>query len=670
MKNTTDIDAKNCHPKILRYLCRIHNIDCQKLDFYVENREVIIKMGLATKDDYLKSTNDSKINKNIQDSFFKEFDKEMKQIQKKIMEIEEYKDIILSVPKEKKEYNWNGSALNRILCMYENNILQEVIKTLNELGIEIAVLMFDGLMIYGNYYDDLNLLEKIKNTVEEKFIGLNMEWAYKNHCDKLKIEDLKNESHEEINYDFLPDYIKKIIESPSECVIADVMKELYGKKYYYIDPDKKRWIEYKNKMWVDSVFGMRPLIDTVFHTEMKKYLEKITEEINKYDEGTINYNNIIQKRDILYDVCKRLQKTIDKNNILKELSEKCINNDFMIDMNKEKYMIPIKNGKIINLNSLEIRDRLETDKFNYEFPVNYIELDCDDEIIAKKYFMELFCNNELIVKCFIDILKSSITGEKLRYIFFCTGTGRNGKSLLFKLMKMMFNKSMDIISELVIINSKSLKSNINTEIEKLDKIRIGYVTELKEEDTLNSEMIKKISGGDDIDLRSLRKTNTSLTPTCNLFVLTNELPKFKVEVAMIDRIVVIPFNNKFEINTAYEGEMIKKIDILFSYILKYGVISDKFDFPQEMLEAKKEYVEDNDVNYLKDFIESEIDLIIGKNIKRDDFRRAYNDWCKSLSYPLDKRSDKSFSREMTKLKIENASFHGIRVYKNISIKNE
>ena len=59
----------------------------------------------------------------------------------------------------------------------------------------------------------------------------------------------------------------------------------------------------------------------------------------------------------------------------------------------------------------------------------------------------------------------------------------------------MFNKSIDIISELVIINSKSGKSNINTEIEKLDKIRIGYVTELKEDDTLNSEMIKKISGG-------------------------------------------------------------------------------------------------------------------------------------------------------------------------------
>lgn len=666
MKHTTDIDAKTCHPTILRYLCKINNIECQKLDFYVENRDIIIKMGSATKDDYLKSINDSKINKKIKDNFFKEFDEEMKKIQKKIVEILEYKDIIESVPKEKKEYNWNGSALNRILCMYENKILQEVIITLNSLDIEIAVLMFDGLMIYGNYYDDLNLLKKIKENVEEKFCGLNMEWVYKKHCDKL---NLKNEIIDEIDNDFLPNYINKIIESPSECVIADTMKELYGKKYYFIDPDKKRWIEYKNKIWVDSIFGMRPLIDTIFHSEIKNYLIKIEDELNKYNEETNIYKNILQKKEILNEVCKKLQKTIDKNNILKELSEKCIDMNFMLDMNKEKNMLPIKNGKIINLNLLELRDRIESDKFNYECPVDYIDLHEENEKIAKQYFMDLFCNNELIVKCVIDIIKSAISGIKLRYIFFCTGSGRNGKSLLFKLMKLMFNKSMDIISDLVIITSKNGKSNINTEIEKLDKIRIGYVTELKEEDTLNSEMIKKISGGDDIDLRSLHKTNTTLTPTCNLFVLTNQLPKFKVEDAIVDRIVIIPFNNKFEVNMAYEDDIIKKINILFSYIIKYGVISDKFNFPKEMLEAKKDYIEDNDMDYLKDFIESEIEFTIGKNIKRDDFRKAYNEWCKNMSYPIDKRSDKSFSRTMTKNGIENASFHGIRVYKNINFIN-
>jgi hypothetical protein len=103
--------------------------------------------------------------------------------------------------------------------------------------------------------------------------------------------------------------------------------------------------------------------------------------------------------------------------------------------------------------------------------------------------------------------------------------------------------------------------------------------------------------------------------------------------------------------------------------LKYGVISDKYNFPVEMLEAKKEYIEDNDIDYLKDFIESEIDFVDGKRIKRDDFRKAYNNWCKEMLYPIDKRTDKKFSRALKKLNIENTSSHCVRIYKNIDFKS-
>ena len=83
--------------------------------------------------------------------------------------------------------------------MYENNILKEVISILEKLKIEIAVLMFDGLMVYGNFYNDTNLLLKIKEEVEKKFNGLGMEWIYKKHCDELKTENL-NELITDITY--------------------------------------------------------------------------------------------------------------------------------------------------------------------------------------------------------------------------------------------------------------------------------------------------------------------------------------------------------------------------------------------------------------------------------------------------------------------------------------
>ena len=62
-------------------------------------------------------------------------------------------ELVASVP-ENKPYNKLGSAVNRIMCYYENIILQHAIHIINVKGMEIAILMFDGLMVYGNYYKD------------------------------------------------------------------------------------------------------------------------------------------------------------------------------------------------------------------------------------------------------------------------------------------------------------------------------------------------------------------------------------------------------------------------------------------------------------------------------------------------------------------------------------
>ena len=108
----------------------------------------------------------------------------MKRIQRKITSMEIYKDIKSSVP-ESHRHNWNGSAINRILCMFENQILQIVIDSLNHRGIEICALMFDGLMAYGNFYEDEELLAYINDEVEILCPGLGMKFAYKPHSTEI-----------------------------------------------------------------------------------------------------------------------------------------------------------------------------------------------------------------------------------------------------------------------------------------------------------------------------------------------------------------------------------------------------------------------------------------------------------------------------------------------------
>ena len=194
MTHTTDIDMKNCHPVILRYICKLHNILCPNLECYISNRDEILSQ-MENKDEgkiaFLKAVNDDKFNTKIRNKFFKDFDKEMKHLQAVITTMETYKNITSTVPATRL-YNWNGSAINRILCMFENRILQVAIDSLNHRGIEICCPMFDGIMPYGDYYNDEELLAYITAEVASKFEDLNMGWAYKPHSTVIQIpEDFK-----------------------------------------------------------------------------------------------------------------------------------------------------------------------------------------------------------------------------------------------------------------------------------------------------------------------------------------------------------------------------------------------------------------------------------------------------------------------------------------------
>lgn len=198
--HTTDIDMKNAHPVILNYICKKHDIPCAELEYYIKNRESILSKfdnRELVKKEYLKMVNTNKsLSKEFKDEKMKLFDKEMGRIQKRLLEIEEYKPIRDLIPIEKKMMNEEGSLINRILCMYENKILQHAIQTIKEIDygdaenrtdIEIFALMFDGFMINMecNQEENINLINLLNEETEKEFSGLNMEWDIKPHDKRI-----------------------------------------------------------------------------------------------------------------------------------------------------------------------------------------------------------------------------------------------------------------------------------------------------------------------------------------------------------------------------------------------------------------------------------------------------------------------------------------------------
>jgi hypothetical protein len=189
----TDIDMANAHPVLLRYICKLHGVHCPELEYYINNRDDCLSMFESRaigKNAYLCATNNDVLSrrKNAPERF-KAYDREMKRIQKELVTKPEYRSLFDTIPDYKLSKNYNGCAINRILCYYENITLGHAIHILNTKGIEMAVLMFDGVMIYGDYYNDSGLLSEIEKYVDSKMPDLNMKWAYKQHDGSLHIPD-------------------------------------------------------------------------------------------------------------------------------------------------------------------------------------------------------------------------------------------------------------------------------------------------------------------------------------------------------------------------------------------------------------------------------------------------------------------------------------------------
>lgn len=235
----TDIDMVNAHPTIARYACKRHSIDCPHLAYYNENRDRCLEefpnrnMGKKT---YLVATNTDKRSRDTKlPQNFRNYDKEMKTIQKALVELPDYQQLYDTIPEYKQSHNYNGCAINRVLCYYENIILGHAIHYVNTLGIEIGVLMFDGMMIYGDHYANKDLLKGITDYVESQMTGLNMQWAYK-ECDKsMQIpSDFDETDYEELRpLRFATDdrhAAELIISSLDDCIRVDISGRLYFRK--------------------------------------------------------------------------------------------------------------------------------------------------------------------------------------------------------------------------------------------------------------------------------------------------------------------------------------------------------------------------------------------------------------------------------------------------------
>ena len=189
---STDIDIVNCHPSILEYICLTYSVDCPFLIKYNRNRDMYLDKLMmdekfsreSAKNAFLTSTNTQFHQKKIQTQFYINYDNEMKEIQKVLLKIDDFKQM----KEDAKQVNKGGSFINLVMCKYENEILENIIEYLNKNKYEIQALMFDGVMIYGDHYSNHSLLVAIEEHLSEIW-GFQFKLDYKQHMTDIEPEE-------------------------------------------------------------------------------------------------------------------------------------------------------------------------------------------------------------------------------------------------------------------------------------------------------------------------------------------------------------------------------------------------------------------------------------------------------------------------------------------------
>jgi hypothetical protein len=554
--NTTDIDMKNAHPTILSYICTLNKLSCPYLNEYNMKREHMINnFDGYSKDEaktlFLCAINDNKMKRlknGIRNEFFKNFDKEMKRLQIEIPALPVYVDISSSVPSSK-IINWNGSAMNRIMCMYENKILHQALSVLNGANIEICALMFDGIMPYGNHYENEELLKSITSSVNEKFVGLNMQWSYKAH-----------------NADIVMDSEWVVDEpKPSNGVWSDLeaAQTVFAKFPH--------WVCCHNELYVyDTTTGLWGC-ETVIHNKIFVSLKDEIHLLIKNFDGTITRSSTSYGNNMsLMNKIAPLLKTL------------CINNDWLSDMqNTSLGKILFANGiynfkeskfyeavgGVFNNPDILFGARLKQPFHNFN----------DEDMLYMQTIKKRFFHDPLGVEMgdyLLLLLSRAIAGDMMKKICFGLGDSNSGKSTLSKAYFSAFGEYVGSFNaeNLAFRNTGADEAQQMRWLYLLRYKRILFSNEVKMECKFNGNNMKKMSSGGDGLIARLHGGNETEFISHSLGMLcANDCPKIEpVDDALNKRMNVFSYRRAFVDEPSNEFELKKDGNI------EIEMVSEKF----------------------------------------------------------------------------------------------
>ncbi len=300
------------------------------------------------------------------------------------------------------------------------------------------------------------------------------------------------------------------------------------------------------------------------------------------------------------------------------------------DLDADGWLFNVQNGTI-NLHTGELREHRREDRLTRVSPVLY---DRDATAPLFKKFLEQIQPQSEMRRFLQRAMGYSMTGDTTEEcLFICYGGGANGKTTLIEGVRAVFGSdyAVELSPSALTINRNA--EDLDLALSPLLGARLATTTELRDNQKLNEQSVKKICSGEPVRARQRYHDSFEFCPNVKLWTATNHKPTVSGDDDGIwRRLRLILFDQKFEgdqINRNLRAELREELPGILNWAIEgclawqQGGLSP----PQSVIDATQDYrdAEDQIAGFFDECCEETPDLWVSTG----DIRSALAAWCKT-----------------------------------------
>lgn len=337
-------------------------------------------------------------------------------------------------------------------------------------------------------------------------------------------------------------------------------------------------------------------------------------------------------------------------------------------LDRDRWLFNVRNGTI-DLQTGKFRKHKRTD---YITKISSVEYDKHATCPRWLQFLdEVLAGDKALIGFMKRAFGYSLTGDVREHaLFFCYGTGRNGKSVLFEVARELY-ADYAIQADFSTFQS-SRNEGPRHDLARMHGARFVSAIEARGDRSFDETVVKQMTGGDTVTARNLYESSFEFKPQFKLWLAANHLPLVKEQTeAFWSRILMIPFSVTIPAHKRKKNLsklLVKELPGILNWALegcrewsRNGLMA-----PDTVRRAIHDYKEEYDI--LSEFFMARCELNPRSWVARAPLYQSFSDWWQE-SRGRNALSHNQFNQMMRERPdIKQRKLEGIRGWRGIAVK--